>query len=75
MEKAAKQFLLSDDEANATKLLVRATEIAETENRPLQASYYTTELLRLDLGKDRPLTENAVLKCEKLVQFYQVIKQ
>ena len=74
MEKVAKQFLLLDEEVNATKLLVRATEIAETENRPLQASYYMTELLKLDLGRDRPSTENAVLKCEKLVQFYQVKK-
>ena len=56
---------------SAVLMLEKATETVETENRPIQAAYYVSRLLRLALESD-DTREEAISRARKLVELYQV---
>lgn len=52
------------------EMLNRAASIVELENRPIQAAFFVTKLLHMDL--DQKDFQGAIKKAKRLVQLYQV---
>lgn len=51
------------------KLLERAVEIVEIENRPLQAAFFVSKILHMQLARDDK--NEAIAKAKKLIRLYQ----
>lgn len=71
LERVAKTLEDRDVPADCERLLEKAAIIVETENRPIQAAYYTNKVLQMKLQND-DLSE-AVVKARKMVSLYQVL--
>ena len=54
----------------SVKMLEKAAETVENENRPIQAAIYTNKLLKIALAKSD--MREAVVRARKMVELYQV---